>query len=89
MSPRKAAWQRYRGKLPKRLRGAMAPLLSCVCANVGVERDPQAASVANLRAGVSAIKGDDDIAHLIQTAGLRVVPALYHTEDGIVEFMEL
>mgnify|MGYP000833303817 CR=1 FL=1 len=23
---RKAAWQRYRGKLPKRLRGAMAPL---------------------------------------------------------------
>ena len=24
---RKAAWQRYRGKLPKRLRGAMAPLL--------------------------------------------------------------
>ena len=69
--------------------GAMAPLLSCVCASVVGERDPQAASIANLRAGVAAIEGDDDIAHLIQTAGLRVVPALYHTEDGTVEFMEL
>ena len=71
------------------LEGAMAPLLSCVCANVGMERDPQAASVANLRAGVAAIEGDDDIAHLVETAGLRVVPPLYHTEDGTVEFMEL
>ena len=69
--------------------GAMAPLLSCVCASVVGERDPQAASIANLRAGVAAIEGDDDIAHLIQTAGLRVVPALYHTEDGTVGFMEL
>ena len=69
--------------------GAMAPLLSCVCASVVGERDPQAASIANLRAGVAAIEGDDDIAHLVETAGLRVVPALYHTEDGIVEFMEL
>jgi len=60
-----------------------------VCANVGGERDPQAASVANLRAGVTAIEGDNDIAHLIETADLRVVPALYHTEDGTVEFMEL
>ena len=71
------------------LEGAMAPLLSCVCANVGGEHDPQAASVANLRAGVTAIEGDDDISHLVETAGLRVVPALYHTEDGTVEFMEL
>jgi len=71
------------------LEGAMAPLLSCVCANVGGERDPQAASVANLRAGVTAIEGDDDISHLVETAGLRVVPALYHTENGTVEFMEL
>ena len=71
------------------LEGAMAPLLSCVCANVGGEHDPQAASVANLRAGVTAIEGDDDISHLVETAGLRVVPALYHTENGTVEFMEL
>ena len=68
--------------------GAMAPLLSCVCASVVGERDPQAASIANLRAGVAAIEGDDDIAHLIEAAGLRVVPALYHTEDGTVEFMD-
>ena len=68
--------------------GAMAPLLSCVCASVVWERDPQAASIANLRAGVAAIEGDDDIAHLIEAAGLRVVPALYHTEDGTVEFMD-
>ena len=70
------------------LEGAMAPLLSCVCANVGGERDPQAASIANLRAGVAAIEGDSDIAHLIEAVGLRVVPALYHTEDGTVEFMD-
>ena len=70
------------------LEGAMAPLLSCVCANVGGERDPQAASIANLRAGVAAIEGDSDIAHLIEAAGLCVVPALYHTEDGTVEFMD-
>ena len=68
--------------------GAMAPLLSCVCASVVGERDPQAASIANLRAGVAAIEGDNDIAHLIEAAGLRVVPALYHTEDGTVEFMD-
>lgn len=70
------------------LEGAMAPLLSSVCTNVGGERDPQAASIANLRAGIAAIEGDSHIAHLIETAGLYIVPALYHTEDGTVEFMD-
>ena len=70
------------------LEGAMAPLLKGVCAGIGSERDPKAASIANAHAGVAAIVGDGDIAHLVENEGLQVVPALYHTETGAVEFMQ-
>lgn len=68
--------------------GAMATLLAGVCAGIGAERDPKAASIANARAGVAAIMGDGDIAHLVESEGLQVVAALYHTETGVAEFMQ-
>ncbi len=69
------------------LHGALAPLLEGVCAGIGDERDPRAASVANARAGVAAVASDADISHLVQSQGLEVVCALYETETGAVEFL--
>ena len=67
--------------------GALAPLLSGVCAGIGEERDPRAASIANARAGAAAIMQDADIAHLVEAEGLEVACALYETETGAVEFL--
>ena len=66
--------------------GALAPLLASVCEGIGDERDPRAASVANAHAGVQAVLADPDIAHLVETQGLQVIPALYETETGAVTF---
>ena len=71
-----------------KLEGAMEPLLAGMFASIGGERDPRAASVANARRGASMIMENGEIAHLVQSEGLKVVPALYHTETGVVEFME-
>lgn len=70
------------------LKDAMGPLLAGMIAGISEERDPYAASVANTRRGASIIKGNGDIARLVRSTGLKVVPALYHTETGVVEFME-
>ena len=67
--------------------GALAPLLSGVRSGIGKERDPRAASVANAQAGVATVLQDADIAHLVETQGLAVVPALYETESGHVDFL--
>ena len=66
--------------------GALAPLLAGVCAGIGDERDPRAASVANAHAGVTIVAQDADIAHLASSQDVCVVPALYETETGRVEF---
>ena len=66
--------------------GAMAPLLAGVCAGVGEERDPVAASLSNMHVGVNAVLADPEIAHLVADEGLVVCGALYRTETGAVEF---
>lgn len=66
--------------------GAMAPLLAGVCAGIGEEREPEAASRANMGAGVAAVLADAEIAHLVAEEDLVVCGALYRTETGAVEF---
>ena len=66
--------------------GAMAPLLAGVCAGVGEEREPVAASKANMRAAVGAVLADPEIAHLVANEGLVVRGAMYRTETGAVDF---
>ena len=68
--------------------GALAPLLDGVCAGIGDERDPRSASVANAQAGVAALLRDAELAHLAETRGVKVVPALYETENGSVQFLD-
>ena len=66
--------------------GAVAPLVASISAAIGDERDPYAASVANVRAGVRALVEDAGVAGLMRT-GLRVCGAIYHTHSGCVEFL--
>lgn len=66
--------------------GAMAPLLAGVCVGVGEEREPVAASQANMRTAVDAVLADPEIAHLVADEGLVVRGALYRTETGAVDF---
>ncbi|MBR0403939.1 MAG: hypothetical protein IJI68_01880 [Eggerthellaceae bacterium] len=66
--------------------GAMAPVLAGVCAGVGEEREPVAASQANMRTAVDTVLADPEIAHLVAGEGLVVSGALYRTETGAVDF---
>ena len=66
--------------------GAITPLVSNVVEAIGAERDPYAASVANVQAGMRALMADGDIADLMNL-GLRVCGAIYHTHSGEVEFL--
>ena len=68
-------------------KGALVPLLKMVAASIGDATDPREAAVANINAGVAALKSVPEIAHLVETANLRIVPALYHTHSGEVEFL--
>ena len=66
--------------------GAVAPLVSSVSAAIGDERDPYAASVANVKAGIRTLAADAGIAGLMGR-GLRLQGAIYHTHSGLVEFL--
>ena len=65
---------------------ALAPLVGSIARVIGDETDPYAAAVANVRAGISAIEADPEIAHL-EAFGLEVRGAIYHTHSGAVEFL--
>ena len=65
---------------------AIAPLVARISVAIGAEDDPYAASVANVRASLSALAADADIASL-QESGLRLQGAIYHTHSGEVEFL--
>lgn len=65
---------------------ALAPLVERIANAIGNERDPYAASVANVESAVAAIKSEGAIRHL-ENAGLEVRGAIYHTHSGVVEFL--
>ncbi len=68
-------------------KGSLQPLLKMVADSIGTATDYYEAAVANTRAGVKALLADAEIAHLVQAEGLVVVPAIYHTHSGEVEFL--
>lgn len=66
---------------------ALQPLVGAIAENIGDERDPYAASVANTYAAVQALLDDPSIQMLQDSAGLAVRGAIYHTHSGRVEFL--
>jgi carbonic anhydrase len=67
--------------------GALEPVLGKIRAAIGDERDPEAASVANVRAGVDTLRIQPDLARLEAAGALAIAGALYHTDTGVVEFL--
>ncbi len=67
--------------------GALQPLLKLVADSIGNESDPYKAAVANTKAGAQALLNVPELAHLVNDDGLVVVPAIYHTHSGAVEFL--
>lgn len=55
---------------------------------IGDEKDDYKACCLNAQRSVALIEHSLDIQHMEEEDGLRVVPALYHLEDGRVEFLE-
>ena len=66
---------------------AIAPLVGRIAAAIGDERDPYAASVANVRAALSALDADPVVAQLQSAGALVTRGAVYHTHSGCVEFL--
>ncbi len=54
---------------------------------IGEETDPYKASCLNVRHSVTEIEKSLSISHVEAETGLRVVGAMYHIEDGSVEFL--
>ena len=54
---------------------------------IGDEKDPYKASCMNVRHSVQEIEKSLCIHHMEEENGLRVVGAMYHIEDGSVEFL--
>ena len=54
---------------------------------IGGETDPYKASCLNVRHSVAEIEKSLSISHIEAETGLRVVGAMYHIEDGSVEFL--
>ena len=54
---------------------------------IGDERDPYKASCLNVRHSVQEIEKSLCIHNIEEETGLRVVGAMYHIEDGSVEFL--
>ena len=67
--------------------GSVNPLVECICANIGDERDPDKASIANVDAGLQQLRALPEIAELEASGELAVVGALYRADTGAVEFL--
>lgn len=66
---------------------ALAVITEPLAAAINGERDPQAASVRNVHAGVSRLRTDLALQPLLDEGSLSVIGALYHTATGAVEFV--
>ena len=67
--------------------GALEPILGKIRAAIGDERDPHAASVANVRAGIDTLRAQTDLARLETVGALAIIGALYHTDTGAVTLL--
>ena len=55
---------------------------------IGDETDDFHACCLNVKRSVSIIEKNIDIQHMEESEGLKVMGAVYHIEDGRVEFFE-
>ncbi len=67
--------------------GALAPLVARIAQAVGEERDPYAATVLNVRAGLETLRNCDELAHLVAEGNLYITGGVYHTHSGVVDFL--
>lgn len=66
--------------------GAVSALTDRICEAIGSESDPVRASIANVEAGLSALRLSSEIAAQIEQ-GLLLKGALHHIDIGRVEFL--
>lgn len=66
---------------------ALTPLVANIVEAIGAEQDPRKASELNVATGISRLKADGDIAHLVEESGLEIVGAIYNTDTGAVDFL--
>ncbi|MBQ9068602.1 MAG: hypothetical protein IJ131_05985 [Eggerthellaceae bacterium] len=64
------------------------PLVDSIVQAIGSERDADAASVANARAGAEALLACPALASRVEAGNLAVVGALYRTDSGAVDFFD-
>ena len=64
------------------------PLVDSIVQAIGGERDADAASAANARAGVDALLACPALASRVEAGSLVVVGALYRTDSGVVDFLD-
>lgn len=67
----------------------LRPVVERVAEAIGDATDAREAEVANVCANVARIRANEEVQHLMATAGVRVEGALYHTDSGKVEFLEV
>lgn len=69
-------------------RGPVAAITERIAAALGDAHDPYEASVLNARASVAALRESEELRHLEEAHDLAVLPAIYHTHCGVVDFLE-
>ena len=63
-------------------------ILQDITLAIGEEKDDFKASCLNVRHGVERIRHEFEIHPIEDEKGLEVVGAIYHVEDGRVEFLD-
>lgn len=69
-------------------RGPVAAITKRIAAALGDAHDPYEASVLNARASVAALRESEELQHLEEVHDLAILPAIYHTHCGVVDFLE-
>ena len=69
-------------------RGPVAAITDRIAAALGDVHDPYEASVLNTQASVAALRESEELRHLEEVHDLAILPAIYHTHCGVVDFLE-
>ena len=67
--------------------GLVDYILKDIAAAIGDEKDDFKASCLNVQHGVQRIRHEFEIHPIEDEKGLQVIGAIYHIEDGTVEFL--
>ncbi len=67
--------------------GALKQLVHKIADAVGAEKDPYAATVLNVRAGLKKLHECAELEHLVANGELLIEGGVYHTHSGVVDFL--